>query len=64
MNEQIKSLYEKLQHKGDFITELANELGMSRKYISNYWFPSGDVTKRHKAKVLELLQKTLNEQEK
>lgn len=63
MNEQIKTLYENLQHKGNFITLLANELNMSRKYISNYWFPSCDVTKKHQAKVLQLLQNTLNEQE-
>jgi len=62
MNKQIKELYEQLDKKGEFVTALALELGMSRKYLLNYWFPQCDITAKYQVKVLNFIKKELSKQ--
>jgi len=62
--ERIKELYNRLNRKGDFKYKLARKLGMSVKYLTNYWFPNCDgITEIYHQTVLQELQDTINNQE-
>lgn len=61
--DEIKELYEQLNAKGKFVTALAEKLKMSRKYLTNYWFPSCDITEAHQEQTLELLKQTIKNQQ-
>jgi hypothetical protein len=61
-NEQIKNLYSQLSKKGEFIGELATALGKSKKYLTNYWFPSCDITEKHQDEVLNFIKAKVESQ--
>lgn len=60
--EEIKELYQQLKAKGKFVSALAEKLSMSRKYMTNYWFPSCDITEVHQDAVIEFLKETIANQ--
>ena len=62
MKNKIKELYEQLPKKMAFISALAEEMGMSRKYMTNYWFPYCDIPENHQDFVYNFLKNTLKDQ--
>lgn len=61
--EIIKELYEQLDKKGVFKSEIAKKLGKSVKYLTNYWFPNCDgITLSHQDFVLKELEDTIANQ--
>lgn len=61
--ENIKNLYNQLNHKGKFIELVAEDLGGKPLSIKNNWF-SGfiSIPDEHQDRVIELLQNTIKQQ--
>lgn len=64
-NEKIKNikfLYNKLNHKGNFISMVAKDLGKSKKTLRQHWFSNTmdwSIPEVYQDRVIELLQRTI-----
>lgn len=62
MNKLIGELYAKLEKKTKFKNALAEKLGLSSGYITNYYFPNGVIPEKNQKAVLDFLKETLENQ--
>ncbi len=65
MNENIKDLFNKVQDKNSFIIYLSNEFNIKPNSIRTNWFQTFfSIPDKHKERVIELLQRQIQQQNK
>ena len=63
MNTNIKQLFNQIENKFDFIILLSNEFKVKPNSIRTNWFATYySIPTKHEARVLELLQNTIRQQ--
>ena len=58
--ENIKHLYAQIENKTQFIQLVADDLGLSPRYLRNHWFGAfWSIPKKYIDRVIALLQSTI-----